>query len=149
MDGRYELQIGRDAWTIERSGYEMVETPVALTATIWQVDGCVAAIRFEVAPVPGRSRTTVDLGDGTRTPGIRRTGSDAVPTRSVSMHRAHAPTCALPDTATANSSPSGFDAAPVVWLIVAGSGLAASLVGMSGTGTPCRRRDRTLRGEPR
>ena len=107
MDGRYELQIGRDAWKIDRAGYELVETPVALTATVWQVDGCVAAIRFEVAPVPGRSRTTVDLGDGTRTPWIRRTGSDAVPTRSVSMHRAHAPTCALPDTATATSSQIG------------------------------------------
>lgn len=128
MQGRYELQIGSEAWSIDRPGFQLVESSSPLTALLWHTDRCDVVLRFEVGPGRGIARSLIDLGDGTRRPSLWRGGSDAVPTQSVSVRPAHVPSCALPDTATedATSPRVAIDAA--VWPTLFGSVLVGALI---------------------
>lgn len=105
LDGHLELQIGSTAWTIERAGYQVVESAGARPVAVWRTSDCRLLIRFEASPESGRARNTIYLGDGTHVT-FERGGSDGIPTGPVSR-RHHAPSCRLPDTSTIGPTDAG------------------------------------------
>jgi hypothetical protein len=111
VDGHLELQIGDVAWTIERAGFQLVETAHPQTVAIWRTSDCRLLLRFRAGPTAGLSRNTVDLGDGTGAITHERTGYDSVPTQSIA-DRSHAPSCRPPDTSTAATPAATADPSP-------------------------------------
>jgi hypothetical protein len=109
FDGSLELRIGRTAWTVDRSGYQLVETSRTQTVSVWRTSDCTILLSFPASWRHGMARNTIDLGDGTEIV-LERGGSDAVPTQSVA-DRPHAPSCHLPDTAAA-PSPGAVEGSP-------------------------------------